>query len=30
MVEVRDIEHTRQVHRTLEAAGFRILSKSHG
>ncbi len=28
-VEVRDIEHTRQVYRTIEAAGFRILSKSH-
>jgi threonine dehydratase len=29
-IEVRDIEHTKHVHRTLEAAGFRILSKSHG
>jgi threonine dehydratase len=30
VVEVRDVDHTRALHRTLEAAGFRILSKSHG
>ncbi|MBL9147350.1 MAG: threonine ammonia-lyase [Phycisphaerae bacterium] len=30
VVEVRDVDHTRALHRTLEANGFRILAKSHG
>jgi threonine dehydratase len=28
--EVRDLEHIRALHRSLESHGFRILSKSHG
>ncbi len=30
IAEVRDVDHTRALHRSLEANGFRILSKSHG